>query len=351
MIYLFVNLYITSILNIMDRFLLSSNTKYLFNFICVLLLSVLPGLQFEVGVDYNTYAEIFKAHGELFNENSEYFFYYLILLLSNLGFHYQSFFILISIINAIILITIIEKLADHDFDRWLIFLFVFSVTGVLHNQMNLIRNYSASFVFILAFIYRLEGKFLAVLLLSVLGMTMHNTFFLALTTLVIPQSYCNKKFYKNYIVGFLLTILFGLSELPIILALELFPQYSSYFTTNIHDIQIASFISKTLNIPIHVLFLFLIRDKIHNLNDFELKIIWFWSITSNLYILLIFYEPATRIYIYFQLLNTIPYYFLFKEIKKIPGKVILLLYALAPYLYKIVVFNSAEYSYKSIILQ
>ncbi len=351
MIYLAINLYITFILNIKDRVLLSINTERLFNFVCILLLSILPGLQYEVGVDYSTYAEIFKAHGQLFKENGEYFFYYLILLLSNLGFHYQSFFIFISLINAIILITIIEKLADHGYKRWLIFLMVFSVTGVLHNQMNLIRNYSASFVFILALVYRFEGKFLAALLLSILGMTMHNTFLLALIALVIPQSFFNKKFSKNYIIGFLFTFLFGLSELPIILALELFPQYSSYFTTNIHDIQLTSFISKTLSIPIHALFLYFIRDKIHNLNDFTLKIIWLWSITSNLYVLLIFYEPATRIYIYFQLLNTIPYYFLFKEFKKIPGKIILLLYALAPYLYKIIIFNSAEYSYKSIVFQ
>lgn len=165
----------------------------------VVLLAVISGFRYMVGIDYPHYVDGYIYPDSILYEP---IWYQLNDGLKSLGLSYQAFFLTTSI--AIVSITHYAiKKYDCDKRYILIALFLFFATNLYIESMNLVRQYAAMSVTFLAFAYRLDKSFLKYILLMVLAVSMHSS---AIICLVVYEL-CLIKYPKLLLLGALVVSL------------------------------------------------------------------------------------------------------------------------------------------------
>src|SRR5690606_4150795 len=167
--------------------LFNVNSRLLLLVVCF---SILPALQFGVGSDYFHYSRIYESYYELefYKVKQEYFFYYIATGLKSLGLGPQWLFIACSLLISVLFCNAVRLLIRNGFNASLFVLLIILVSGIYHNQMNVIRTYLAVMFFINAFLYRYEqgSRIYIVLFFAAAAFISHRTVFIALPILLIP---------------------------------------------------------------------------------------------------------------------------------------------------------------------
>lgn len=163
-------------------------------FICLLLIFV-SGFRYMVGIDYENYMNGYNYPEEILYEP---IWYLITNVLNQLGLSFQAFFLLTSVIIILSTYKAIKK-----FDRSIIMmaLFLFIITNLYIESMNLVRQYVAMSLSFLAFIYRYEGKIKKYICLMLLAIACHTTAFICIPIFELVR------FRYSKVVQFLLIIL------------------------------------------------------------------------------------------------------------------------------------------------
>lgn len=354
MIYMLVSLLNLFLINF--KFSQDNKTGNLFlSFFLMLGLSILPALQYDVGTDYQSYTSIyFDPDGlEIFRENNEYIFFLLIKLLKYFDLSPQYFFIASSLMMSTIFIQILDNLKKHNFDCGLIFLIYIVATGMTQNQMNLIRNYLAIYLFILAVTYKFDGEWIKVTACSLLGILSHQTYLLVLPFLLLPTAlyiYLVEKIIRNYLI-ILAIVLSGIFSLLLEYVVEwAIPSYGFYLAGDVSGADIMDILVKIIYLPIFIYFFICIYpNKRVKFLRFDLALLGLWVATSSIVFLIAQIDYFYRLYIYVQFFSIFPIYYSIKFTKNFHVKFLLLIYIITPYLYKILLYAQHEYDYKSIL--
>lgn len=279
MIYLLVNLLNLLLVHLKFSQGNQSESKLL-SLLLILGLSILPALQYEVGTDYQSYTSIYlDPNGlEIFRDNNEYIFFLLIKLLKYFDLPPQYFFIASSLMMSSTFLLILNRLRRHKYNCSLVFLIFIVTTGMAHNQMNLIRNYLAIYLFILAITYRLDGEWIKVMACSLLGILSHQTYLLVLPFLLLPTAlylYLVKDIFRNYMI-ILAIVLSGIFPLALHFVIEwVIPSYGFYLEGDVAGADIMDILVKIIYLPIFSIFLF--SSTPISIENFRDLILGFWD--------------------------------------------------------------------------
>lgn len=356
MIYVFYNT-----INILYVWLLSriQRDKFAFFFLSIFLIigiALLPGLQFEVGSDYNSYVDIYNISSaqELYKKKNEFAFYYLVKCLNSLGLNYQSLFLTVSFICSALIVNSLRLIRKNKFDIFVFFICFVLMTNMLHNQMNLLRTYVAVYFFINSFLYKINRKYLIAILCGLMGTLWHQSFFPMMIFLLIPEkiyllAYSNRvKVYFFSSVFFILGIPFFALDF---LVSHFAPFYSHYLKNDLMSSSFINVATKLYFIPAHLIFLHQLSLKKFVINDNCQKIfVAFWVMTANFYLLFFYWGHFFRVYHYFVFFSIVPVYYLMVWTKRSPALFgILVLYLSFPYFLKVLFFPTGEYLYRDVI--
>jgi len=325
----------------------------------IMWLAFLPSLQFGVGTDYFSYISIVENPEELskYSYKGEYFFYYLVYFLTSIGFPSQSLFFFTSLLMSVLIVNFFRKLGGGKDLAVLIFTFLF-ITGMYHNQLNGIRTYISVYLFVNALLYRFEGRNKISVSLYLMGVLWHQTIIPFAIFLLIPASLyksLSEKMLPLYIIStslFILGVPFYFIEFIVSVFL---PFYSHYLEMEMSGASLLNILSKMYYMPVHFIFIYIyLRNKVNILGKYESVLVFFWSISANFYFLFLYWDNFFRGYHYFAIFSIVPFYYLIKYFfgKRRKAEVLILaLYALTPYVFKVIVVPVGEYSYMSIIHQ
>lgn len=137
-------------------------------FICVFLIFI-SGFRFMVGIDYENYMNGYNSPDKILYEPIWYVVTY---FLNYFGFSHQSFFLLTSFIIVSCTFYAARKF---DISITIFVMFMFVITNLYIESMNLVRQYVAISIAFLAFIYRSRGDIFRYAFLIILAFLCHTT--------------------------------------------------------------------------------------------------------------------------------------------------------------------------------
>ncbi len=164
MIYLFAVLIIL-IFYLVDHYFYIPFTKE----ISFLVLWLISGLRFNVGIDYNIYSYIYYHPLSTQAAFVEPIYLYVNKILRNLGFSSQSFFLLVSFVTLFFIFRGIKKYSTDFY----LSLLLYVIIAFYFESMNLIRQYLALSVFFIAYEYILKKNFFKYLLCIIVASLFH----------------------------------------------------------------------------------------------------------------------------------------------------------------------------------
>lgn len=329
---------------------------YIFFFI---LISILPGFQYGVGTDYFSYENIYNNASvlEYYFNTKEYAFYYLVKCIHLFSDDSKFFFGIVAILQSLLITFIFIKFKAHNFVVFLLFFCFFSITNLMHTQMNIIRVSFSIYLFILSLLYKFEGRILVSLFFLFLGVLFHKSTLAMLPFFIIPVRIYGFIYGKPafFFLMFLSVFLFnplGQFTLPII---EMFfLSYSNYYVGggDLIPVSTLNILTKAYYIPISAMFIYYIgREEIIS-SEFERRLVGFWIIISSSYLLSYHYSFFTRINFFFVFYYIIPIYYVMQILYSKKKKIKLLFltgYIFIPYILKVIFFPLAEFNYKTYI--
>lgn len=332
----------------------------------VLLWILIIGGQYNVGTDYSSYIMHFNTKSEdLFYEKKEYLFGYLIYISHELGIYGQGIVLLISAIWIILLLIISKYFLNSNLRYLYIFLFVFIVfPATFNNQMNGIRQYVAVYFFTLAVCLAMTRKLVASVPYFVSSALFHHSslvgivFFGAIYIVLLLKKEIQRRYLFIFVVVgiFLGMILIKSSSVISVLSnfqdVEELDYYVSYFSRHERDGDILKLISKYIYIPVILLSIYFVPKM--NLNNLEKGFFNLGIISFVIRISIVAVPYVGRISAFFEILSCVPVvymliYFLQTRNKKL--YILVLLYMLLPFAFKVTLFSVGEYDYHSYFLQ
>ncbi|WP_199456990.1 MULTISPECIES: EpsG family protein [unclassified Marinobacter] len=356
MIYLIFNFWSAALLVLVDNWRMSRAGEWLFWIIVFCVITILPSLQYGVGYDYFNYLEIFNDDDVLsvYFRKEEYGFYYLVLVLRELGFAPQSLFFAASALSSAAIVFCLRVLSGHGYKVAIVFICFFLITGMMHNQMNGVRNYLAAYFFVCAMLSKFSNKFGLTILFSLFGLLFHQTFYAVAVFLLVPN-FVYEFLSKRVLLFYFLFFAFWLSGAAMFLLEYMLGGYLSFYAHYAQYLSAGSsffnVLTKLYYVPVHLWFLWYVRKSIPEFARFELRLVGVWLLGSSLYLSLLHTELFYRAYHYFVFFSLIPsYYFLVYKYSKFV-KFLFFLYIVIPYLAKVVAFPVGEYAYSSIIFR
>ena len=176
------------------------NFKY---FLFLVIISIIVGFRYNVGVDWDGYRIAFLESGNLtFEENSFELGYFIISKIMNLlGFGYQQFFFLINLFTWYFIFKSIPK------KLLLYFIFFLFCTEFFFWSMNGIRQFTAMSIFLFSIKYILDKQLIKFTLTLIFAGLFHKSAFIFFPLYFIPY----KKLYNRTImlIIFLFSFLIG----------------------------------------------------------------------------------------------------------------------------------------------
>ena len=307
---------------------------------------IVPSLQFKVGTDYNTYYNYFFNHEySLYLDKNEILYYYLMEFVVFIG-DPQFQFILISFIQGLLFFYILFLLKNIGFKSWLVFLIFFLVTGMYHNQMNLLRQYVSIYIFIISVIFLYRSEYVKVGLNSILSFFIHGSSIIPSISLFFLKAIKiknNKILFFIFIFSFLFwsldysAIIFNVLEFSGL-------HYISYIDTQYSEGRsINGILTKFYFLPIILLF-WIMYTRTRNESDFFSFIIFIFSLTYFMFLQSTSFDLLMRIWDYFNFFIIFPIYYVLSKLNRF-NSFIIFLYILFFYILKVLFFPMAEYEY------
>ena len=320
---------------------------------------LVPGLQNGVGVDYESYVDMYYYSDELNRvyRNGEYAFYYIFHLIKEFEFGQQGIFIVSALSNSIITLLVafkIRKITENKYSLCLIIFLFFVVTNMFHNQMNGIRQYIAVFLFPLAYILLFEKRLKSSLLVFIFASFIHKTALVGLLFIPIAFMYISISRLKLFFIFILLPfIYFSLGGVVSFVIVKFFPLYEHYLNSDYGQaLPLSSVLSRVYYLPVFLWFWYaFLHDKSY-LHDLIKGLLCIWIFSFWLFIFFLDYGFFYRIAVYFYFFNIIPICFLFYSLKSSRSYlqiVLLLIYITFPYLLKVTVLARGEFLYSTIL--
>ncbi|WP_430248594.1 EpsG family protein [Providencia sp. PAZ2] len=320
------------------------------------MLSLLPSLQYGVGSDYFSYERIFNNTNilEYYYRNNEIAFYYLVKVIHYFNSDSRFFFIFVSILQSCLIISSFNILKRHGYNLVIIFFLFFTVTNLLHTQMNIIRASFSIYLFVLALLYRLENKNLNFIFLIIIATLFHKSAFVVAPMLLIPMKWYTW-FYKHALVIYISTFLIYFFNPFTIISTYIidtfFSYYSLYLTEgNFTKVSIVNLFTKLYYLPIIIYFFSIIKGI--SITEYSKRLIGLWVITANMFILVYHFDFFSRINYFFVYFYIIPLYYSLKSAfsrKKYLIVLAMIIYILTPYVLKVVAFPIAEFKYNTFL--
>jgi|SRR5690554_362441 len=354
MIFLLFNFWSTSLLFVLDHLRLKKVSQWVLLVLVFFIVMMLPAMQYGVGYDYFNYVEVFVNSDRLdvYARKNEYGFYYLVLLLRELGLPPQSFFIVASALMSASLVYCLQLLRGHGFKMAIIFVCFFLMTGMLHNQMNGIRNYIAAYFFLSALLSKFSGRYWFSVFFVLMGVFFHQTFYVALVFVLLPcfiYEYLAKRVFLFYFI----LLVFWVSGMSVSILEFLLKNYLSFYSHYSGSLNVGSSVvnvlTKAYYLPLQVWFVFWVINNFKKLSLFEVRVVGVWVLSSSLYLSLLHTDLFYRAYHYFVFFSVFPAYYFLRSSYSTIFKVSFLMYLVAPYLLKVMVFPEGEYQYSSIV--
>jgi len=346
-------------------YIVDSNKKYsksatfIVIFIVCMFNALFAGLQYGVGTDYYSYLGMFKNQEyQKFYIKNEYIYYLFYRFIELFDGEPQWIFVLSSVFNGFFLTLTLYLLKKYGYGITFIFFVYFSYTGMYHNQMNGLRQFSAIYIFNFLMVYAAVLGFRKTLFWLVLfmGISSHKTFLgiLPFFSLYFFNRKDSCKLVVPILIGIVI-IIFMLYSLPYIVN-EYFPFYVGYLTSDYGStLDITALATKLILLPLLIYFVYVFYSNINFRENFLnshkgfCELLFLWGTTSLLYLVSLEYGFFYRVSQYFLFANVFPLYYLFKYIvyekKSILLLFLLISYIFLPYLVKVVFLPSGEYLY------
>lgn len=317
-------------------------------------LAILPALQYGVGADYFSYRKIYEGEKslEVFWGNREFFFYYLVKLLRFFGLPAQSLFVSVSFLSSLLLVNSFRILWEKGFNLASLFFLVFVATGMLHNQLNGIRNYIAVYLFLNAVLYKADGKDFKSYFLYGFSVLWHQSAVFLMPLILVPRSFYMSlyKYLAPVLVAVVFISLSGVLLFFLEYMVEEFFSFYSHYLERQNKVPIVNYLTKLYYVPIYLVFLYLLWKGRVTLNEFERVLVVFWVLALGVALSLIYSGLFFRAYHYLVFFTVIPMYFVMRRCERdIHLFLLLVSYLLLPYLLKVTVFATGEYKYVSIL--
>ena len=327
-----------------------------FSFPFILYWLLLIGGQYGVGTDYFSYLDLFTSKDiDYFFLKKDYLFGYFVKFCNDIGIYGQGIFFILSLLWVLALLYSIQSIVGSKYIH--IYIFVFIVfSGVFHNQMNVVRQYSAVYLLTIG-VCALHRNKNIIAVFSFLAMCFtHSSSIALLPIIIIIYFYLSKKENQKLLYSYIIIAIISSFILKIdyiTYFVPFFEQYSGYFKSadRIEEASFVNRITKYLYIP---LFAYAIHELPKmNLTNIQKRFFITGICGFSFKLALVSLEIIGRMGRFFEILACIPIVFLIIYIRKSCKKIIYILiitYLLLPYLLKVTVFATREYSYSSYFL-
>ena len=338
---------------------ISGNKKYIysknaFNFILIILLiywTLVIGLQYDTGTDYNSYKNIFKK-GKFYRSSNEFLFYYFALFLSKHNIHYQFGFIIIALLQFILFFVFLKKMSLL-YNYLFIYLFFFTCVA-FYNQTNAIRQFVAVYIFLLSLWFAYKRKIWFYIISIIIA-----SFFHASALALLPIYFLSRIKPSEYFLFFLLLICFIISLIEIDKftqkIIPLFSIYEKYLTHEwaMSKITTINKLMKYIYVPFYLFSLACYK----NLNEKDKYFFNVGFVSFCLIVLSLSSRVLTRFSMYlwipaiFPLYHFLSYLLFSRNIIRYEKLFIIVSFLLLTFsilFIKVIIFPSNEYVYKSI---
>lgn len=319
-------------------------------FISIIWILIVGG-QYGIGTDYYSYLDIFslKSDIEIYKIKNEFLFYWIVSFFYDINLGGQFLFFVFAFINSFLFFIICRKITYNH--TWLFLFLYITVSSLFHNQMNGIRQCTATYFVTLAIIYLSEEKKNRFLLFVFVAMGFHAS------SLIILVAYFLRNITYNYrLAVFLLIVssLFSLLSFNNIIK-SIVPyiyMYSSYADSEyLADISFIGKITKIIVLPFYLYSLNILKRN--RLSSISFKL---YNIGITAYILktiCLVSSVTSRIGYLSFLISVIPLFFYLEDLMTYNKKKFLfILYCLCVvYVIKVLIIPKGEYTFDSFFLQ
>ncbi|WP_305367128.1 EpsG family protein [Salmonella enterica] len=324
---------------------------------CIFLIALLPAFQYGVGTDYFSYQNIYNNANVLdtFYQNKEYLFYAYVKFFQFLGGGFKTFVIYTSFLQSLLIFIIITQMCKNYGQSIIIIFFLFwTVTNLLHTQMNIIRASFAIYIFIISMLFKFRGKIIICFALMIIAIGFHRSALLGLCFALIPLKtyyFAYNHVVKFYFLSFLLFVTPFLHQVVFYIVQELFPYYTHYlFSFDENAVSFWNVATKIYWLPFGLFFIYLIKCNAIFIKGCERGLIGLWILTGNVYLLILNFDFVSRVNFYFVFFYVIPIAYVFRYFIRNKNVILLyisVLYCFIPYLLKVTLFPIAEFYYKT----
>ena len=331
--------------------------RYLFLAIPIVILwCIVVGGQYNVGTDYFSYLRIFSGNGTNFILNrGEYAFTGFIQLCNSIGFYGQDLFFILSLIWILLLLLTFKNLVGLKYVYLLMLVFI-TFSTAFNNQMNIIRQYTAIYLFTFAFSLLYTKRYTGALVFGILMLLTHSSSIAVILILPLIVFVSRKLTSNKHLILFVSVaaiLSFTLNDNVLHLIIGLFDQYAHYLTNGrFEDTSATTKLTKLLYMPL-VIYSISMLPKMGLIRSerilFNIGILSYCCKIALLNISIV-----SRIGAYFEILMCIPLVFLIRHLKntrQFSKLYLTIAFLLIPYVMKVTAFAVREYDYHSIFFQ
>lgn len=321
---------------------------YLFPFLFAWV--VIAGGQDNVGTDYSAYLDMFTGDRpiDMYLKKGEYLYYSIVYLFHYvLGFNGQFFFYLFSFINVCLYISISNKVAGRSF--MILFLLFITVSTLFHAQMNGLRQCTAVYLVTLAVIEMLQLNYKRFIVYIFLASGFHISSCIMLCFYFVRNIALKKTTILFLICGSAIVSFLSFDSI-IFQVTSYIPQYSHYADSEYFEkgVSLLNKLTKLTTVPLMLMSVQILDKQI--LGKFEFRLYQIGMIAYFLKTICIVSSLTNRVGYFFMLLSVFP---LFLYLRYLKGQnyrlyLMIVLYLIAIYSIKIILFPSGEYLYYSI---
>ncbi|MFZ3437489.1 EpsG family protein [Vibrio harveyi] len=325
-----------------------SNAASLLTFLPIIFMfTIVPGLQWGVGNDYFEYVSIIEnVNLSKDRYQDEYLFFFIVKTINYFDFDAQLFFIISSFIVFFNFTILGNKLRKYGFDFSFVILSLIVVSTIYHSQMNITRQaIAASFLLISSLLF-FESKFIKSIIVFFLAVGFHKT-----SVIVFPLFFILKIKIPKYAVLCIFAAsvpiyLFFIPGMINIIVTDYYTSFSHYIYSHSPPGSIVNVLSKVYYFPLLMSSLLLsyksngVVDNLARAFNTLLACLFFSCLlilSSSIYARILFY-------IFPFVIFSISYLYV-KSNDLV--KLLILFYILLPYVIKVILLPSGEYTYQT----
>lgn len=228
------------------------NKKSVFLILCLMQMTLIVGLRYNVGADFKSYRQIFDLIGNgAYNfTNVEIGYKYLCRIIYLIGGSYYTLNIVIAFLSFLFIILTIKKISIDYFCSIYLYITLF----FFYHAMNQTRQQLAIAIAVYAVTFLCENKMKQFVVLIIVGSLFHTSILLYLILAILK----NIKITKKIMFGYSVLAVILLFSFNILIKILQYTKYGFYLSTSYNSTATDSTIINTL---IRVVFLMLVLSR------------------------------------------------------------------------------------------